>query len=32
MLGREVPEHPSTVFVEEVEWKALYLCYTWVKH
>lgn len=26
MLGREVPEHPCTVFFEEVEWKAL-CCY-----
>ena len=26
MLGREMPEHPCTVFFEEVEWKALY-CY-----
>jgi len=24
MLGREMPEHPCTVFFEEVEWKALY--------
>ncbi|MGI9303145.1 MAG: IS4 family transposase [Gammaproteobacteria bacterium] len=26
MLGREVPQHPCTVFFEEVEWKALH-CY-----
>lgn len=26
MLGREVPDHPCTVFFEDVEWKALY-CY-----
>lgn len=26
MLGREVPDHPCTVFFEEVEWKALH-CY-----
>ncbi len=26
MLGRERPEHPCTVFFEEVEWKALH-CY-----
>ena len=26
MLGREMPEHPCTVFFDEVEWKALY-CY-----
>jgi len=26
MLGREIPEHPCTVFFEEVEWKAL-CCY-----
>ena len=28
MLGREVPDHPCTVFFEEVEWKALYCYYT----
>jgi hypothetical protein len=28
MLGREVPEHPCTVFFEEIEWKALYCYYT----
>jgi hypothetical protein len=27
MLGREVPNHPCTVFFEDVEWKAL-CCYT----
>jgi len=26
MLGREVPDHPCTVFFEDVEWKAL-CCY-----
>lgn len=26
MLGREVPDHPCTVFFEEIEWKAL-CCY-----
>lgn len=26
MLGREIPDHPCTVFFEEVEWKAL-CCY-----
>lgn len=26
MLGRDVPEHPCTVFFEDVEWKALW-CY-----
>jgi hypothetical protein len=26
MLGREMPEHPCTIFFEEVEWKALH-CY-----
>ena len=26
MLGRDIPEHPCTVFFDEVEWKALY-CY-----
>lgn len=26
MLGREIPNHPCTVFFEDVEWKALY-CY-----
>jgi hypothetical protein len=24
MLGREIPDHPCTVFFEDVEWKALY--------
>lgn len=28
MLGREAPEHPCTVFFEEIEWKALYCYYT----
>ena len=27
MLGREIPDHPCTLFFEEVEWKALY-CHT----
>jgi hypothetical protein len=26
MLGREAPDHPCTVFFEEIEWKAL-CCY-----
>lgn len=26
MLGREIPDHPCTVFFEEIEWKAL-CCY-----
>jgi hypothetical protein len=26
MLGREVPNHPCTLFFEDIEWKALY-CY-----
>ena len=28
MLGREVPDHPCTVFFEDVEWKALCCYYT----
>ena len=28
MLGREVPEHPCTVFFEDIEWKALWCYYT----
>ena len=28
MLGREVPEHPCTVFFEEIEWKTLCCYYT----
>ena len=28
MLGREVPDHPCTIFFEEIEWKALCCYYT----
>lgn len=28
MLGREVPDHPCTVFFEDIEWKALCCYYT----
>ena len=31
MLGRQVPDHPCSVFFEQVEWKALY-CYRHQTH